>query len=127
MKQPNNKSEYPPPFPALIRIVHLYGRVADLLNSLKEATDITADTPKRLAAMESQVTQFYQGLSLKLHFDAVNFQHYMKAGEGTNFVLLHFWFHTLIVLLHQPTLLMTFSGRMLKLFPNSQQLSMSSE
>ncbi|KAF7193172.1 putative transcriptional regulatory protein [Pseudocercospora fuligena] len=126
MKQPNNKSEYPPPFPALIRIVHLYGRVADLLNSLKEATDITADTPKRLAAMESQVTQFYQGLSLKLHFDAVNFQHYMKAGEGTNFVLLHFWFHTLIVLLHQPTLLMTFSGRMLKLFPNSQQLSMSS-
>ncbi|KXT18502.1 hypothetical protein AC579_2285 [Pseudocercospora musae] len=126
MEQPNNKSEYPAPFPALIRIVHLYGRVADLLNSLKEATDITADTPKRLAAMESQVTQFYQGLSLKLHFDAVNFQHYMKAGEGTNFVLLHFWFHTLIVLLHQPTLLMTFSGRMLKLFPNSQQLSMSS-
>ncbi|EME85565.1 uncharacterized protein MYCFIDRAFT_150631 [Pseudocercospora fijiensis CIRAD86] len=126
MEQPNNKSEYPPPFPALIRIVHLYGRVADLLNSLKEATDITADTPKRLAAMESQVTHFYQGLSLKLHFDAVNFQHYMKAGEGTNFVLLHFWFHTLIVLLHQPTLLMTFSGRMLKLFPNSQQLSMSS-
>lgn len=120
------RSGWPAPFPALIRIVHLYGRVADLLNSIKEPSDITWDTPKRLASMESQVTNFYQGLSPRLHFDAVNFQHYMKAGEGTNFVLLHFWFHTLIVLLHQPTLLKTFEGRMLQLFPNSQQLSMSS-
>ena len=120
------KTEWAAPFPALIRIVHLYGRVADLLNSIKEPSDITAETPKRLAAMESQVTTFYQNLSPRLHFDAVNFQHYMKAGEGTNFVLLHFWFHTLIVILHQPTLLKTFAGRMLQLFPNSQQLSMSS-
>lgn len=56
----------------------------------------------------------------------MNFQHYVKAGEGTNFVLLHFWFHTLIVLLHQPTLFKTFEGKMLQLFPNSQQLSMAS-
>ncbi|KAK4505751.1 hypothetical protein PRZ48_003716 [Zasmidium cellare] len=126
LTETNGKSDWPPPFPALIRIVHLYGRVADLLNSIKEPSDITADTPKRLAAMEHQVTNFYQGLSARLHFDAVNFQHYMKAGEGTNFVLLHFWFHLLIVLLHQPTLLKTFEGRMLQLFPNSQQLSMSS-
>jgi len=122
----DSKSGWPAPFPALIRIVHLYGRVADLLNSIKEPSDITADTSTRLAAMEDQVTNFYQGLSPRLHFDAVNFQHYMKAGEGTNFVLLHFWFHTLIILLHQPTLLKTFEGKMLQLFPNSQQLSMSS-
>lgn len=122
----DSKTGWPAAFPALIRIVHLYGRVADLLNSIKEPSDITTETPKRLASMESQVTNFYQGLSSRLHFDAVNFQHYMKAGEGTNFVLLHFWFHLLIVLLHQPTLLKTFEGRMLQLFPNSQQLSMSS-
>ncbi|KAF2216643.1 hypothetical protein CERZMDRAFT_109476 [Cercospora zeae-maydis SCOH1-5] len=126
LTQTHDRSGWPAPFPALIRIVHLYGRVADLLNSIKEPSDITAETPKRLAAMESQVTTFYQNLSPRLHFDAVNFQHYMKAGEGTNFVLLHFWFHTLIVILHQPTLLKTFAGRMLQLFPNSQQLSMSS-
>jgi hypothetical protein len=121
-----HKSDWPQPFPALIRIVHLYGRVADLLNSIKEPSDVNAETSKRLAAMESQVTNFYQGLSTRLHFDAINFQYYMKAGEGTNFVMLHFWFHMLIVLLHQPTLLKTFEGRMLQLFPNSQQLSMSS-
>ncbi|KAK5138519.1 hypothetical protein LTR08_000106 [Meristemomyces frigidus] len=125
-----HSSSWPAPFPALIRIVHLYGRVADLLNTIKEPSDITAETPKRLAAMESQVTHFYQHLPIRLHFDAVNFQHYMKAGQGTNFILLHFWFHTLIVLLHQPTLLKTLNfegqGVGLQLFPNSQQLSMSS-
>ncbi|KAK5166713.1 uncharacterized protein LTR77_008257 [Saxophila tyrrhenica] len=120
------KSGWPAAFPALIRIVHLYGRMADLLNTIKEPSDITLETPRKIALMESQVTEFYQGLSPKLHFDAINFQHYMKIGEGTNFVLLHFWFHTLIVLLHQPTLFKTFEGNMLQLFPNSQQLSMSS-
>lgn len=126
LDQTDPKSGWPAPFPALIQIVHLYGRVADLLNSIKEPSDITSDTPKRLAAMELQVTDFYQGLPQKLHCDAVSFQYYMKAGEGTNFVLMHFWFHTLILLLHQPTLLKTFEGHMLQLFPNSHQLSMSS-
>lgn len=68
----------------------------------------------------------YQRLSPKLHFNATNFQHYVKAGHGTNFILLHFWFHTLIVLVHQPTLLHSFEGRIQQLFPNSRELSMSS-
>ncbi|KAF2768556.1 hypothetical protein EJ03DRAFT_343900 [Teratosphaeria nubilosa] len=126
LDQNDPKSGWPAAFPALIRIVHLYGRVADLLNSITSPSDITTQTPKKLATMEKQVTSFYQNLSSRLHFDAINFQHYMKAGEGTNFVLLHFWFHTLIVLLHRPTLLKTFEGKMLQLFPNSRQLSMSS-
>ncbi len=117
---------WPCVFPELIRIVHLYGRVADLLNGIKEPADITPETPEKLASMESQVTSFYQGLSPKLHFDAVNFQYYVKAGEVTTFILLHLWFHALIVLLNRPTLLKTFEGRMLQLFPNSRQLSMSS-
>ncbi|SMR47356.1 unnamed protein product [Zymoseptoria tritici ST99CH_3D1] len=126
MDETTKDPDWPSPFPALIRIVHLYGRVADLLNSITKPSDVITDTPKRLAAMESQVTAFYQGLKPRLHFDAVNFQYYMKAGEGTNFVLLHFWFHMLIVLLHRPTLFKTFDARILQLFPNSQQLSMSS-
>lgn len=55
-----------------------------------------------------------------------NFQHYVKAEQGTNFILLHFWFHTLIVLLHQPTLLHSFERRIQQLFPDSRELSMSS-
>lgn len=126
LENPECEDEWPSPFPALIRIVHLYGRVADLLNSIKEPSDIGSGTGKRLASMEARVTDFFQSLSPRLHFEAMNFHHYVKAGAGTSFVLLHFWFHTLIILLHQPTLLKTFEGKMPQLFPNSQQLSMSS-
>ncbi|KAL1998634.1 hypothetical protein VTN02DRAFT_5862 [Thermoascus thermophilus] len=117
---------WPAPFPPLIRIIHLYGRVTDLLNAIQEVNHITPETLKRLAGMESDLTGIYQRLSPKLHFNAVNFQTYVKAQEGTNFILLHFWFHTLIVLLHQPTLLNSFGGRIQQLYPNSRELSMSS-
>ncbi|KAF2461999.1 fungal-specific transcription factor domain-containing protein [Lineolata rhizophorae] len=120
------RTGWPNPFPALIRIIHLYGRVTDLLNGIKAFSHVTPDVLKRLAIMESHLTDIYQGLSARLHFNAVNFQHYVKARQGTTFVLLHFWFHTLIVLLHQPTLLHTFEGRIQQLFGNSRELSMSS-
>ncbi|KKA19821.1 C6 transcription factor [Rasamsonia emersonii CBS 393.64] len=116
---------WPAPFPPLIRMIHLYGRVTDLINGIQD-NNIDTDTLKRLAAMESDLTGIYQRLSPKLHFNAVNFQTYVRAQEGTNFILLHFWFHTLIVLLHQPTLLNSFGGRMQQLYPNSRELSMSS-
>jgi hypothetical protein len=38
----------------------------------------------------------------------------------------HFWFHTLIMLLHQPTLIHSFEGQIQQLLPNSRELSMSS-
>ncbi|KAI9760459.1 MAG: hypothetical protein M4579_001653 [Chaenotheca gracillima] len=117
---------YPPPFPALIRIIHLYGRVTDLLNNIKEVKHVTPETLHRLAGMEKDLTGIYQRLSPTLHFNVVNFQHYVQIQQGTNFILLHFWFHTLIVLVHQPTLLHSFEGRIQQLFPDSRELSMSS-
>jgi hypothetical protein len=117
---------WPAPFPPLIRIIHLYGRATDLLNAIQEDNHVDAETLKRLAGMESDLTGIYQRLSPKLHFNTFNFQTYVKAQEGTNFILLHFWFHTLIVLLHQPTLLNSFGGRIQQLYPNSRELSMSS-
>ncbi|KAJ5991878.1 hypothetical protein N7451_007602 [Penicillium sp. IBT 35674x] len=117
---------WPAPFPPLIRVIHLYGRVTDLINGIQDVNHVTSDTLKRLAGMESDLTGIYQRLSPKLHFNAANFQAYVKAKEGTNFILLHFWFHTLIVLLHQPTLLNSFGGSIQHLYPNSRELSMSS-
>jgi hypothetical protein len=76
--------------------------------------------------MEKQLTDIYQGLSPRLYFNALNFQSYVKVGQGTNFIMLHFWFHTLIVLLHQPTLLNAFDSEIQQLLPNSKELSMSS-
>jgi hypothetical protein len=131
---------------------------------MQDANHVTTDNLKRLAGMESDLTGMtlydvyslcradsivlhkgiYQRLSPKLHFNAANFQAYVKAKEGTNFILLHFvrhmrcpaqrtsdtdllqWFHTVIVLLHQPTLLHSFGGTIQHLYPNSRELSMSS-
>lgn len=117
---------WPAPFPPLIRIIHLYGRVTDLINGIQDVNHVTPDTLKQLAGMESDLTGIYQRLSPRLYFNAANFQAYVKAKEGTNFILLHFWFHTLIVLLHQPTLLNSFGGTIQHLYPNSRELSMSS-
>ncbi|KAJ4288595.1 hypothetical protein N0V90_011832 [Kalmusia sp. IMI 367209] len=119
-------SGWPLPFPALIRIVHLYGRVTDVLNSIKDRSDITTDLRSQLDTLEYHLTEIYQNLSQRLHFNALNFQHYVKLNQGTNFLLLHCWFHTCIVLLHQPTLLKTFEGNAQPLSTNSRDLSMSS-
>jgi len=117
---------YPHPFPVMIRIVHLYGRIADVINNIQGSSQVSANALRRLTAMEKDLTGIYQGLSPKLHFNATNFQHYVKAEQGTNFILLHFWFHTSIILLHQPTLLYSLSTSVQQLFPDSRELSMSS-
>ena len=117
---------WPHPFPALIRVIHLYGSVTDVLNAIKEASQVTPEVIEQLVLMESNLTEIYQSLSPKLHFNAFNFQQYVQCNQGTAFTLLHFWFHTLIVLLHQPTLLHTFDAEIQQLFPNSRELSMSS-
>jgi hypothetical protein len=117
---------WPIPWPALIRIVHLYGRISDVLNGIKEVSHVTPEVIARLGIMEKNLTEIYHGLLPKLHFNAFNFQYYASVGQGTNFIMLHFWFHTLIVLLHQPTLLHTFEHEIQQLFPKSRELSMSS-
>lgn len=120
------ESGWPVPFPALIRILHLYGRVTDLLNTIRDTKDVTPDTRRRLDEMESDLTSVYEGLDQRLTFNVLNFQHYVEAGQGPNFVMVHFWFHTLIIILHQPTLLHSYGGSVQELFVNSRELSMSS-
>lgn len=47
---------WPAPFPPLIRVIHLYGRVTDLINGIQDVNHVTSDTLKRLAGMESDLT-----------------------------------------------------------------------
>jgi hypothetical protein len=83
----NTESGWPNPFPALIQIIHLYGRVSDLLNNIRGVKDVTPKKIEGLSAMERDLTQLYQKLDQRLTFNAANFQHYVKSGEGTNFIL----------------------------------------
>lgn len=120
-------SNAPAPFPYFIEIIHLYGRVSDVLNNIRDANDLTEDKMAKLAQMEIDLTAMYKKQDHRLHFNAVNFREYVNADQGTIFILLHFWFHALIIVLHQPTLLTPFHNLSpTKLQPNSRELSMSS-
>lgn len=116
---------WPAPFPALIRVIHLYGKITDVINSIRDVKGFQ-EQMKSLSAVESALTKLYQRLDARLNFSAPNFQHYVKFGQGTTFLLLHLWFHAGIMLLHQPTLLHSFEGQIQQLLPNSRELSMSS-
>jgi hypothetical protein len=136
---------WPPPFPPLIRIVHLHGRAADALNNIKGVSQVTPEFMKRLAAMEEDLTGSSHAKSKRvqvadclLEFTSACRQNSILMRQisrtmsrlagvrGTSFILLHFWFHTLIVMLRQPTLLHLFGGSIQQLFPNSWELPMPS-
>jgi hypothetical protein len=124
---PDTVEGWPDPLPTFIRIIHLYGRVSDVLNNIHNANDLTEEKMSKLAQMEGDLTQIYQKQHERLNFSAQNFQEYVKAGQGTTFILLHFWFHALIIVLHQPTLLTPFGSlSRTQLLSNSRELSMSS-
>ncbi|KAH9896336.1 fungal-specific transcription factor domain-containing protein [Xylariomycetidae sp. FL2044] len=121
-------SGWPDPLSSLIQIIHLYGRVSDVLNHIKSPKDLSKDKLNKLAHMEVELTKLHQKMELRLRFDANNFQAHVKNGQGTTFILLHFWFHALIIVLHQPTIF-TREGavdRKNQLKAHSRELSMSS-
>jgi len=126
-------SHWPDPFPPFIEIIHLYGRASDVLNNIRNANDLTEEKMYKLKIMERDLTAIYQKQDQRLHFNAVNFREYVNANQGTTFMLLHFWFHALVIILHQPTLLTPFHNlsptQLLANspeLPNSRELSMSS-
>lgn len=121
-------SGWPNPYAALLHIIHLYGRVSDVLNNIKQPKDLTRDKLSKLVTMENELTKLHQRMDPRLRFDANNFQAHVKRGNGTTFILLHFWFHALIIVLHQPTLLTSQGAidRKHQLKAHSRELSMSS-
>ncbi|KAL2265748.1 hypothetical protein VTJ83DRAFT_6848 [Remersonia thermophila] len=123
----------PDPFPPFIEIIHLYGRASDVLNNIRNANDLTEEKMHKLNIMERDLTAIYQKQHPGLHFNAANFKEYVKTNQGTTFILLHFWFHALVIILHQPTLLTPFHNLSPTQLlanssesPNSRELSMSS-
>ncbi|CAH0045413.1 unnamed protein product [Clonostachys solani] len=119
---------WPNPFPVFLEIIRLYGRVSDVLNNINDLSDLTREKWQKLIAMESRLTKMYKSWDSRLQFNVTNFKAYLSAGQGTTFILLHFWFHALFIVLHQPTLLTPFGELRseLQLLPDSRELSMSS-
>ncbi|KAF4465274.1 nitrogen assimilation transcription factor nit-4 [Fusarium albosuccineum] len=121
-------TQWPAPYPIFLQIIHLYGRVCDVLNKIRNAQDLTKETWDKLGEMEHELTRLYKGWDWRLQFNVSNFKAYLGMGQGTTFILLHFWFHALFIILHQPTLLTPFAELRseLQLLQDSRELSMSS-
>jgi hypothetical protein len=124
----NPTLQWPTPFPILLEIIHLYGRVSDLLNNIQNVSDLNQDKWKKLMAFENRLTRVFKNWDSRLQFNVINFKAYLKVGQGPTFVLLHFWFHALFIILHQPTLMTPFADMRsdFQLLPDSRELSMSS-
>lgn len=118
-------SGWPLPYPAFIQITQFYGRVSDVLNKINKVQDLTEEKMAILAKIESDLTRLYHKQDPRLHFNPLHFQNYVKHGQGTTFILLHVWFHALIIVLHQP-LLTSFGIRQPQLTSHSRELAMSS-
>lgn len=118
-------SGWPLPYPAFIQITQFYGRVSDVLNKINKVQDLTDEKMAILAKIESDLTRLYHKQDPRLHFNPLHFQNYVKHGQGTTFILLHVWFHALIIVLHQP-LLTSFGIRQPQLTSHSRELAMSS-
>lgn len=124
----NPSLQWPTPFPILLQIIHLYGRVSDLLNNIQNVSDLNGDKWKKLMEFENRLTRVYKNWDPRLQFNVINFKAYLGVGQGTTFILLHFWFHALFIILHQPTLMTPFADMRsdFQLLPDSRELSMSS-
>ncbi|KAM4060782.1 fungal specific transcription factor [Hirsutella rhossiliensis] len=119
---------WPALFPIFLEIIHLYGRVSDVLNNIHGIQDLTQEKWSKLSKMEQYLTRLYKNWDARLQFNVSNFKAYLSVGQGTTFILLHFWFHALFIVLHQPTLLTPFGELRseLQLLSDSRELSMSS-
>ncbi|KAK2607130.1 hypothetical protein N8I77_005833 [Diaporthe amygdali] len=118
-------SGWPIAYPAFVQITQFYGRVSDVLNKINKVQDLTEEKMAILAKIESDLTRLYHKQDPRLHFNPLHFQNYVKHGQGTTFILLHVWFHALIIVLHQP-LLTSFGIRQPQLTSHSRELAMSS-
>lgn len=124
----NPVADWPTPFPILLEIIHLHGRVSDLLNNIQNVSDLNQEKWQKLMAFESRLTKVYKNWDSRLQFNVINFRAYLSVGQGPTFILLHFWFHALFIILHQPTLMTPFADMRsdFQLLPDSRELSMSS-
>ncbi|KAF7559012.1 hypothetical protein G7046_g5138 [Stylonectria norvegica] len=97
--------DLPSPFPGMIRIIQLQGRVNEEIGLLPEnSVDIPPDTRRRLTAYGDELVADYTSMHPLLSFDVPNFRAHASKGQGGTFLLLHLWFNSVMIALHRPGL-----------------------
>ncbi|KAK4689331.1 hypothetical protein P7C73_g782, partial [Tremellales sp. Uapishka_1] len=94
--------DVPDPYPYLVRIFVLANRVTQIL--------VHPDDPEisnHLELVQTTLNEFHTSLPPEVRFETSTFQVYAAASQGGAFVLIHLWFHTLIILSYNPSLLLS--------------------
>ncbi|KAG8889435.1 hypothetical protein FRB98_004331 [Tulasnella sp. 332] len=119
-----------PPSPSLVfghlaSLVMLRGKMGDVLNSLvKRNSDIVIEL--ELNQLQYEMTTWYQSLPSTLVFNIHNFRRFSSHNQSSTFLLLHCMFHSVVTLLHRPSLLQRFTPDVTLPLVNSLDLSRSS-
>ncbi|KAL7410411.1 fungal-specific transcription factor domain-containing protein [Mrakia frigida] len=97
----------PHPWPALIYITRHRGLISDSLNAPGGNTDLKSRV--RVERLQSNMIAFYSSMDPVLHFSVQSFKLYRDQNLSPCFLLLHLLFHSVITVLHRPSLLQNFS------------------
>ncbi|KAL1701151.1 fungal-specific transcription factor domain-containing protein [Schizophyllum commune] len=103
----------PSPFPYLVRLMVLCGRIANALNGRRgRSRTLVGPTmnPGLLGDLQGQLVQFYEELPAGLKWSVEAFQHQEARGHGGVFLTLHLWANAVLALVYHPELLSNTSG-----------------
>ncbi|ORX35625.1 hypothetical protein BD324DRAFT_630881 [Kockovaella imperatae] len=113
----------PDPFEHVTQIFVYVDQIAHIL------VNVSLDqADKELAQLQNDLTAFYSTLPEDLKFSTLTFQSFANAGQGGAFVLLHTWFHALVLLSYLPLPLLSSSdlSRHAKMDDAGRELAVSS-
>ncbi|KAG9102690.1 hypothetical protein FRC06_001437 [Ceratobasidium sp. 370] len=115
-------------FGHLCSLVQLRGKLGDVLNNnvKRQGSPLDLDETFELSQLQLQMTTFYQSLPPSLVFNIQNFRRYSCHNQAAVFLLLHAMFHSVITLLHRPSLLQNFTPDVTLPLATSIDLSRSS-
>ena len=109
----------------LCRLVQLRGKMGDVLNNLVKRKPDQYPVDMELSELQSQMTSFYHALPPSLVFNIHNFRRFSTHNQAAVFLLLHVMFHSVITLLHRPSLLRSFTPDVALPLANNVDLSRS--
>lgn len=121
-----NATQRPNPFPHMLRIMSVQGKVNEEISAIRQPEDLTPTKRHIISKLQEELIEIYTKLDRRLLFNVTNFQSYVTAGNGGSFLLLHVWFHAVIITLHRPGLMHGFDTLAHTLGEQSLEVSMSS-
>ncbi|KAK5412358.1 hypothetical protein LTR06_005328 [Exophiala xenobiotica] len=100
----DSDAELPSPFPCMVVIMQTLGLLHDELNDIDQLEELADSTREKLFRYNDELINYYAHLPPALSFDIHNFQSYVATGESGTYLMLHLWFHAIVIGLHRPGL-----------------------